>query len=52
MKSYLNILVVDDYLVVRKGIELIINESYPNANVYFAENYNDAIEIIKIVGPR
>ncbi|WP_298116111.1 response regulator transcription factor [Flavobacterium sp.] len=49
MESYLNILVVDDYLVVRKGIELIINESYPNANVYFAENYTEAIEIIKIV---
>jgi len=41
--------VVDDYLVVRKGIELIINKSYPNTNVYLAENYNEAIEIVKIV---
>lgn len=49
MKSYLNILVVDDYLVVRKGIELIINKSYPNAIVHFAENYEDAIEIVKVI---
>ena len=41
-----NILLGDDYLVVRKGIELIINDSFPNAVIYNAANYAEAIEII------
>ncbi len=49
MKSNLNILLVDDHLVVRKGIELVINDRFPNAVVYNAENYVEAIEMLKIV---
>ncbi|WP_395042910.1 response regulator [Flavobacterium sp.] len=47
MKKNLNILIVDDYLIVRKGIELIIHENIPNTIVHHAENYNEAIQIIK-----
>ncbi|WP_395061307.1 response regulator [Flavobacterium sp.] len=49
MNSNLNILLVDDHLVVRKGIELIINDYYPNATIYNAENYPDAIEVLKSI---
>jgi len=49
MNSYINILLVDDHLVVRKGIELIINDCFPNAVIYNAANYPEAIEIIKTV---
>lgn len=41
-----NILIVDDHLVVRKGVELIIKEEYPNSQIFEAENYNDALEIL------
>ena len=44
-----NILVVDDHLVVRKGIELVINDNFPDAIIYHAENNNEALEILKRV---
>jgi DNA-binding NarL/FixJ family response regulator len=47
MKTDLNILLVDDHLVVRKGIELVVNDSFPNAVVYNAENYKDALVILQ-----
>jgi DNA-binding NarL/FixJ family response regulator len=45
----LNILLVDDHLVVRKGIELVIADSFPKAIVYNAENYVETLEILKTV---
>lgn len=45
----LSILLVDDHLVVRKGIELVIADSFPKAIVYNAENYVETIEILKTV---
>lgn len=45
----MNILLVDDHLVVRKGIELVIADSFPKAVVYNAENYIEALEILKTI---
>lgn len=45
----LNILLVDDHLVVRKGIELVISDSFPKAIVYNAENYIETLEILKTI---
>jgi DNA-binding NarL/FixJ family response regulator len=45
----LNILLVDDHLVVRKGIELVIADSFPKAIVYNAENYIETLEILKTI---
>ena len=49
MEKEINILLVDDHLVVRKGIELIINNNYLNAVVHNAENYSEAIEILNVL---
>lgn len=49
MNSSKNILIVDDHLVVRKGIEIIIREEYPKAIIHNAENYVEALEIIKTI---
>lgn len=45
----LNILLVDDHLVVRKGVELVVADSFPKAIVYNAENYIETLEILKTV---
>lgn len=45
----LTILLVDDHYIVRKGIELILNVTFPNVVIYHAENYDDAIELINNV---
>lgn len=45
----LNILLVDDYLVVRKGIDIVIGGNFPKAVVHNAENYAEALEIMKAV---
>ena len=45
----LNILLVDDHLVVRKGIELVMADSFPKAIVYNAENYIETLEILKTI---
>lgn len=42
-----NILLVDDHLIVRKGVELILGEAFSDASIYNAENYDEAIEIVK-----
>lgn len=47
LNANLNILLVDDHFVVRRGIELIINSTFPNAVIHNAENYIEAAEIIK-----
>ena len=44
-----SILLVDDHLIVRKGIELILVGAFPKTTIYNAENYDEAIEIIKAV---
>jgi len=44
-----NILLVDDHLVVRKGVEMILKSNIQNATIYGAENYDDAKEILKTV---
>lgn len=49
MEDAKNILLIDDHLVVRKGIEMIINEKLENANVYNSEDYDGAIEVVKAV---
>jgi len=46
-KAELNILLVDDHFVVRKGIELILNSSFEKVTIHNAENYFEAIEIVK-----
>jgi DNA-binding NarL/FixJ family response regulator len=45
----LNFLLVDDHLVVRKGVELVIADSFPKAIVYNAENYIETLEILKTI---
>lgn len=49
INANLNILLVDDHFVVRKGVELIINSNFPNAVIHNAENYVEATEIVKTV---
>lgn len=49
MKQNLNILIVDDHLVVRKGIEFIIKDKFSDAFIYNAENYPEALEIIQAI---
>lgn len=49
MKQNLNILIVDDHLVVRKGIEFIIKDKFSDAVIYNAENYPEALEIIQAI---
>jgi len=45
----MSILLVDDHLVVRKGVELVILNTFPKAHVYSAENYDDALIVMKTV---
>jgi DNA-binding NarL/FixJ family response regulator len=49
MKQNLNILIVDDHLVVRKGIEFIIKDKFSDAVIYNAENYPEALETIQAI---
>ncbi|WP_298392703.1 response regulator transcription factor [Flavobacterium sp.] len=49
MNLGLSVLLVDDHLVVRKGVELVLLGSFPKAHVYSAENYEDAIDIVKTI---
>lgn len=44
-----NVLLVDDHLVVRKGVELILLGSISNVLLYNSENYAQAIEIVRTV---
>ena len=49
MNSGKNILLVDDHLVVRKGVEMIFNANIPSVTVYNAEDYIQALEVLKVV---
>lgn len=49
MKVAKNILLIDDHLVVRKGVEIILNDNLKNVTIYNSENYDAALEIIKAV---
>ncbi|WP_298116109.1 response regulator transcription factor [Flavobacterium sp.] len=49
MKLGKNILLVDDHLVVRKGVEMILNANIQNATIYNAEDYDQAKEILKTI---
>lgn len=49
MDKGINILLVDDHMVVRKGVELILKSAINNVTIFNAENYDEAIEIIKTV---
>ena len=44
-----NILIIDDHLVVRKGIELILKDKLTNPQIFEAENYSDALEIVNTI---
>ena len=49
MNNGKSILLVDDHLVVRKGVELILKGAIPNATFYNSENYEETIEIVKAI---
>lgn len=44
-----NILLVDDHLVVRKGVEIILSNSIPGATIYNVENYDEAIKLVNVI---
>lgn len=46
MSNYNNILILDDHLVVRKGVKLFLNDKFRSYVVYESENYPAAIDII------
>ncbi|GAB3711331.1 response regulator [Flavobacterium koreense] len=49
VKENLNILLVDDHFIVRKGIELIINSFFPKAIIHNAENYSEASVVLSTI---
>ena len=46
MSNYNNILILDDHLVVRKGVKLFLNEKFRSYVVYESENYPATLDII------
>lgn len=44
-----NILLVDDHLVVRKGVEIILSNSISDVTIYNVENYDEAIELVNVI---
>jgi DNA-binding NarL/FixJ family response regulator len=44
-----NILIVDDHLVVRKGVELILKEKFNDATIHSVQNYDEALEVLKAI---
>jgi DNA-binding NarL/FixJ family response regulator len=46
MSNYLNILILDDHLVVRKGVKLFLNERFKSYVVYESENYLATLDVI------
>ena len=46
MSDYNNILILDDHLVVRKGVKLFLNEKFKSYVVYESENYPATLDII------
>ena len=49
MNSGKNILLVDDHLVVRKGVEMIFKANISNAIIYNSEDYIQALEVLRVV---
>ena len=49
MPTIKNIMLVDDHLVVRKGIEIIINDNLKEATLYTTEDYEQALKILETV---
>lgn len=49
MNSGKNILLVDDHLVVRKGVEMIFKANISNATIYNSEDYIQALEVLRVV---
>lgn len=47
--SSCNVLLVDDHLVVRKGIEIILNNNFKDFTIYNSHDYINAVEILKTV---
>lgn len=48
MIDTLNILLVDDHLVVRKGIEIMLKDKINNAIVHSVANYDEALDVLKL----
>jgi DNA-binding NarL/FixJ family response regulator len=46
MSNYNNILILDDHLVVRKGMKLFLNDKFKNYIVYECETYPSALDLI------
>ena len=46
MSNHYNILILDDHLVVRKGIKLFLNDKFKSYNVYESESYQSTIDIV------
>jgi len=44
-----NILLVDDHLVVRKGVEIILSNSISDVTIYGVENYDEALELVNVI---
>lgn len=42
-----SIVIVDDYLVIRKGIELILKENLPNYEVFCSETYDTLLDLLR-----
>jgi len=41
------ILIVDDHLVVRTGVSIILEEKFKNISITTAENYNETLTVLK-----
>lgn len=48
MSSKKSFLIVDDHLVVRKGIEIILKQKFPGCEVLCAEDYIECLNAIRI----
>ncbi len=49
MGKYNSILILDDHLVVRKGVKLFLNERFASYTVYECENYPSVLDLIQRV---
>lgn len=46
MSNYHNILILDDHLVVRKGIKLFLNDRFKSYVVYESESYQSTLDLV------
>jgi DNA-binding NarL/FixJ family response regulator len=49
MIENMNILLVDDHLVVRKGVEIMLKDKINNVIIYSVANYDEALTVLKSV---